>query len=388
MIVKSMSRKHPSFGQLIGYIDREPIPEAFRIRHNLLARDPEQVREEFEANASLLQARKNGVALYHEILSITRAEGLSEEEQKQRLYHIAQDYIAARCPGNLVYGGLHQDKAHSFHFHLMISSNPAGESKRLRLSRSEFRAIQVELEARVLREQPELEQQLAIGKRSDRRDDKPPPEVETQQDTSVLARAHHALEGSADRDSLHAALKALELELYVRGKQLGLIDLRDGTKHRLKTLDPTLPTRFEQRLAVQEVQGENSGPDGENKKGAQALPSTPHIPEPLPALETTAAEETAPTLAPVQVLWTQEMEELRRHTQERVKEQTDEAEAGHTRLRDITALVKLAVQGTLLGFKNRYLHLLQHLYRRRSDHETHKRKSPERPSASPGETHR
>lgn len=125
MIVKSMSRKQASFGQLIGYIDREPIPDAYRIRHNLFGRDPQHVREEFEANASLLSSRKNGVSLYHEILSITRARGLSDEQQKQRLTQIAQDYIAARCPCNLVYGGLHEDKHHSFHFHLMISANPA-----------------------------------------------------------------------------------------------------------------------------------------------------------------------------------------------------------------------------------------------------------------------
>lgn len=169
MIVKSMSRKVPSFGQLIGYIDREEDAERYRIRHNLAARDPELVRHEFERNAALLQKRKNGVYLYHEILSISRAQGLSDEQQKERLYEIAQQYIAARCPDNLVYGGLHHDKEHSFHFHLMMSSNRAGDTKRLRLDKAQFRDIQVKLEEYVLRQYPELEQKLAIGKRSDRR---------------------------------------------------------------------------------------------------------------------------------------------------------------------------------------------------------------------------
>ena len=322
MIVKSMSRRVPSFGQLIGYIDRELFPEAFRIRHNLLARDPAQVREEFETNASLLQSRKNGVSLYHEILSITRAQGLSDEQQKQRLYQIAQDYIAARCPENLVYGGLHQDKVHSFHFHLMISSNRAGDSKRLRLSRREFRAIQVELEAKVLREQPELEQQLAIGKRSDRHK-----KGAEKQQATVLARARHALEGEAGKGDLHAALLGQELELYARGKQWGVIDLRDGSRHRLKTLDPELVTLFEERLAAREVQGENIEPAGEKEKGAEALPSSHQIPIPQQELEPPKpALETAPPLSPVQVSWAEEIESLRLRTEERVREQTDGAE--------------------------------------------------------------
>lgn len=253
MIVKSMSRKVPSFGQLVGYIDREEDAERYRIRHNLTARDPDLIRHEFERNASLLQKRKNGVYLYHEILSISRAQGLSAEAQKERLYQIAQQYIAARCPDNLVYGGLHHDKEHSFHFHLMISANRAGDPKRLRLDKAQFREIQVKLEEHVLREYPELEQKLAIGKRSDRRMSRPEAELERRtgerpERQTVLDRVKQALEGAVDRDSLLDALGRSDLELYVRGKNLGIIDLESGKKHRLNTLDPELMPAFEARL--------------------------------------------------------------------------------------------------------------------------------------------
>lgn len=122
MIVKSMSRKVPSFGQLIGYIDRDEGQEGYRIRHNVWGRNPDLIRAEFEQNGELLAKRKNGVYLYHEIISITRAKGLSPDEQMARLHDIAENYIAARCPDNLVFGGLHQDKDHSYHYHLMISA--------------------------------------------------------------------------------------------------------------------------------------------------------------------------------------------------------------------------------------------------------------------------
>lgn len=270
-----MSRKVPSFGQLVGYIDREEDAERYRIRHNLAARDPELIRHEFERNAALLQKRKNGVYLYHEILSISRAQGLSDEAQKERLYQIAQQYIAARCPDNLVYGGLHHDKEHSFHFHLMISSNRAGDPKRLRLDKAQFRDIQVKLEEHVLREYPELQQKLAIGKRSDRRISRAEAELERRtgerpERQTVLERVNEALSSSRDRDGFISALGRNDLELYVRGKNLGVIDLESGKKHRINTLDPTLFASFEERLLRKVEDRENIAPDGEKEKSAEA----------------------------------------------------------------------------------------------------------------------
>jgi Relaxase/Mobilisation nuclease domain. len=266
MIIKSMSRKVPSFGQLIGYIDREGMPEQYRIRHHLFGWDAEEICVEFERNAALLQKRRNGVYLYHEILSITRAAGLDPEEQKARLMEIVQAYIAARCPDNLVYGGLHQDKDHSLHFHLMISSNRADDTKRLRLDKRQFREIQVRLEEHVLKRYPELEQKLAIGKRSDRKLNQA--EVERERRTgerparqTVLERVREALAGARDRDSLRDALGRSDLELYVRGKNLGVIDLETGKKHRLNTLDPELMPAFEARLLKVEAEPEERKPE-------------------------------------------------------------------------------------------------------------------------------
>jgi hypothetical protein len=242
MIVKSMSRKVPSFGQLIGYIDRDEGQEPYRIRHNVFARDPDLIRAEFEQNGELLQKRKNGVYLYHEIISITRAKGLDAEEQKTRLRDIAESYIAARCPDNLVFGGLHEDKEHSYHYHLMISANRAGETGRLRLTKAQFREVQVGLERHVLETYPELEQKIAIDKRSDRGRKKGEAELERRtgkrpKREEVLERVLTAYEASEDRQSLLDALGREGLELYVRGKNLGVVDLESGKKHRLKTLD-------------------------------------------------------------------------------------------------------------------------------------------------------
>jgi hypothetical protein len=274
MIIKSMSRKVASFGQLIGYIDRDEGQEPYRIRHNLMSRDPARIRAEFERNGDLLQRRRNGVYLYHEIISITRAKGLSPEEQKSRLYEIAQSYIAARCPDNLVFGGLHQDKEHSFHYHLMMSANRAGETGRLRLTKNQFRQIQVGLENHVLEKFPELEQKVAIGKRSDRKLSQSETELERRtgqrpKRDEVLERVKEAFAKSNDRDSLLEALGRFDLELYVRGKNLGVIDHEGGKRHRLKTLDAELADRIEGRMMELSELEVKSVPEGEKEKGAE-----------------------------------------------------------------------------------------------------------------------
>jgi len=258
MIIKSMSRKAPSFGQLLAYIDREAGQEAFTLRQNLYGRDHASIRAEFEENARLLQKRKNGVYLFHEILSLTRAKALSSEEQKARLYEITQEYIKARCPGNLVYGGLHQDKDHSFHMHLMISANRTGEEKRQRLTKQQFREIQVQLEAHVLRTYPELEQKLAIGKRSEKGRSQAGEELERRtgrrpQKEEILDRLRRAHEASTDRDSLISSLREAGFDLYTRGKTIGVVDLGAGKRHRLKTLDPQIASEIEQRLSQQQI---------------------------------------------------------------------------------------------------------------------------------------
>lgn len=275
MIVKSMSRKVPSFGQLLGYIDRDEGQERWRIRHNVMARDPDRIRAEFEQNGALLSRRKNGVYLYHEIISITRAAGLSDEAQKARLQQIAEEYVAARCPDNLVYGGLHQDKEHSFHYHLMISANRVGDSRRLRLTKAQFREVQVQLERHVLQTMPELEQKVAIDKRADRRKSRGEAELERRtgevpKKDPLRARVLEALEAASDRDALLQALGRSELELYVRGKTLGVIDLETGEKHRLKTLDLELLDRVEAVMQTEPEPREKTEPADEKEKAPEA----------------------------------------------------------------------------------------------------------------------
>jgi len=162
MIIKSMSRKEPSFGQLAAYMSDEKSDRAFDLHHNLFARDPGDIATEFEANAQRLGRRRGGNYLYHEILSIdTRLCGQSREV-RENLRLLALEFIQKRCPRNIVYGALHRDHAEHLHYHLMISANERGDAKRLRLTKAEFEAAKRELELSARTNYPELKQAEVI----------------------------------------------------------------------------------------------------------------------------------------------------------------------------------------------------------------------------------
>lgn len=158
MILKSMSRKEPSFGQLAAYMSDEKSDRAFDLHHNLFARDPGDIAQEFETNAQRLGRRRGGNYLYHEILSIdTRLCGQSRDVREQ-LRLLALEFVQKRCPRNIVYGALHRDHAEHLHYHLMISANERGEAKRLRLTKAEFDVAKREIERSARTNYPELKQ--------------------------------------------------------------------------------------------------------------------------------------------------------------------------------------------------------------------------------------
>lgn len=280
MIIKSMSRKTRSFGQLMSYIEREQGQGSFRIRHNILGRKPKQILGEFEKNSHLLKERKNGTYLFHEIISITRAEGLSEDEHKIKLHKIVEDYVAARCPDNMVFGGLHADKDHSYHYHLMISSNAVGQQKRVRLSKAQFREIQVRAEQNVLKLYPELKQQLAIGKTaSEKRNDRAHHVLKrggrlTKRE-AIRDRLYAAWSEADDRESFIEALRDQDFTLNLK-KSLSVTDQKTGLHHRIKTLDPNLLSMVEHTLGMQAPKASSRAKAGSKKEKANQDESQQH----------------------------------------------------------------------------------------------------------------
>lgn len=234
MIIKSMSRKEPSFGQLAAYMSDEKSDRSFDLHHNLFARTLGDITEEFELNAQRLSKRRGGNYLYHEILSIdTRLCGQSRDVREQ-LRMLALEFVQKRCPRNIVYGALHRDHAEHLHYHLMISANERGDANRLRLSKAAFDAAKREIEQSALSNYPDLKQTEILAsspqEKKDRRETRESRKAQEMQKrggrltkTEALAQELRAiLSYAASQEELERLLAEKGFTFYVRGKHSGV----------------------------------------------------------------------------------------------------------------------------------------------------------------------
>ncbi len=236
-----MSRKQATFSQLVDYMEDGRQDSKFTLKNNLFSNTSEKITEEFVKNASFFKKRKDSVYMYHEVISITKSEQLTDEQQKELLRKISLEYIEKRAVNNLVFGVLHDDKKDNFHYHLLISSNELEETKKHRLSKYEFDKIKKDLEIMVLEKYPELQQGVVINKPSTEKLSNKGAEVKrrtgkTKERDSVKNRLETVFVKSKDKQSFFENIEKENLEIYVRGKTIGVVDKNTGRNHRLKTL--------------------------------------------------------------------------------------------------------------------------------------------------------
>lgn len=266
MIIKSMSRKTATFSALVAYVGRvQAADHKFALRHNMFADNPDATVAAFEANGRLLKARKNGVVMYHEIISITRSKGLDMDAQKQALRRIALDYVQKRAPRCMAYGMLHDDHSHHLHYHLVISANEHGENRRHSLTRQQFRQVQLDMEKHVLANFPELQQKVAMGKRAGAKQSQAGAEMKRRtgrkpQIDVLVFRATSIFAAAQNSEQLFKLLTDARLELYTRGKAIGLTDLEHGRNHRLETLG-LLPAYQRMHDRISQSKAQKLAPD-------------------------------------------------------------------------------------------------------------------------------
>lgn len=242
-----MARKHPSFGQLVAYMEKDASDRV--LYHNFYGHDrmrSEEIVREFRRNADNLSRRKNGNALYHEILSLKPGKAIDRETARRVMSDIGSEYLRRRASDQLAFGVVHRDTDH-VHLHLCISSNGVGRCERERLSKREFSEIQKELESLVIERYPELGQTRVYDKSSSKekvkttsREQAAKTRTAGESRKETLARKIHAmLEMARSKEELDRAFEREGLKLYVRGKGFGVVD-RDGKKHRFSTLGTDL----------------------------------------------------------------------------------------------------------------------------------------------------
>lgn len=241
MIIKSLSRKSPSFDQLTAYMLAEGGAKA-ELRHNLpvAAQTSKQVIAAFEENYACLPKRANGNALFHEIIALEPNLDVSVKEQKKALLKITQRYLELRAPNQLAYGVIHTGTAH-VHLHVMISSNAVFSKKREWLKKKEFAEMQRDMEAYQLQYFSELGQSRHYDKahdglkRSNREQAMKQRTGKPSHREELALRIGEILHTAKNRDVLNLELAKLNLTLYQRGRTVG-IQTKGGRKYRLSSL--------------------------------------------------------------------------------------------------------------------------------------------------------
>lgn len=255
MIVKSMSRKAPSFGQLLKYMrDSKSLGPA--ICHNLSAgaHDLAAIEKEFLGNYNFLPPRKNGNVLYHEVLSFSDFD--RPNVTPKIIEDLTRKYLDLRAPFALAFAQAHLGENECAHVHIMISANNRGSYRRVSLSRAEFGKIKRQLEEYQKSRYPFLEHSIVFD-RSDRKEGIRKTRQERERDRrlkkegknepSRKEQLHDLVAEQIARVSsakaLRLRLKLLGLQLYRRGDQYGILDslAEDdsavaGRKYRLSTL--------------------------------------------------------------------------------------------------------------------------------------------------------
>lgn len=157
MIIKSLTRKSPSYKQLLSYFVKEQKSSSrptdnFIIKHNV---EGEQVKDwvkHFEGNEqNRIIKRSNSIKIYHETMSFSNAE---KSISKSVLMDLANKYIELRNPNALCVAVPHFDKGHA-HIHFCFSGTElSGQS--LRISREEFALFKKQLQEYQIEKYPEL----------------------------------------------------------------------------------------------------------------------------------------------------------------------------------------------------------------------------------------
>lgn len=246
MIIKSMSRKAPTFAQLAAYIGRDAgSGSSTAFVRNLYAdgRDRMAVVAQFLDNYRYLPERKGGNALYHELIALEPQPHLSVGEVEDALLDLANRYCEQRAPHQLAWGQVHHDTEFP-HIHLMISANAVRSDRRVRMERQYFAGVQRDLERWQVAKLPHLKARTIYGHTHEKQTPKQRVhEGEMVRRTGGPSRKQQvfdcvqmAMNTSTDRAEFFRKLQADGFELYQRGQATGIIDRGSGKRYRLKTL--------------------------------------------------------------------------------------------------------------------------------------------------------
>lgn len=257
MIIKSRSYKHTkSFYNLPNYLLRNkeltPIYSRFVIGKNY---DPKILSEQFSQNEQFRKhKRSNNIHLVMDVLSFDKRS--TPFLNNSKLKQIARKYITLRAPKAISIAVVHHDKSHT-HIHILFSAIEYRSGKSIRISKSQFKAIKLEMEQYQKDNFPELAHSkinhnpLPEKKRT--------PNITqaekqillkgaTSEKQSVLKILETAYKKAKSKEDFYLLAQEMNLNLYTRNGQI--VGVHTSRKYRFKTLgySPEIIELLEQNL--------------------------------------------------------------------------------------------------------------------------------------------
>ncbi len=269
-IIKSKGRKDTNFGQLINYLHQQDTDReyTFTYLHNMPGMNPEDrkgIEEEFQKNEQFRKRRKNGIGVYHEVLSFHPKDSAYLQQHPEIVEDIAHKYLELRAPHAVGIAKPHQEK-HHIHLHFMLSPNEKGSDASIRLSKAEFKALRRTIERYQEQQYPELSSSYVHDrdkeKYQDRTENRSPEAWGIEQRGGQLSQKQNlskqvteTVKASKDLSDLQRRVEESGLEVYERNGILNGVVV-NGRKHRIASLskdDPGLQNLFK-RYQEQERQ--------------------------------------------------------------------------------------------------------------------------------------
>lgn len=229
MVIKSLRWKSRQFNRLVRYIAKEDgrgdRGETWTMYYNLrYSDDLEVIAKQFRDNDAYRRERRNGITVYHDILTIHKEDRASITPEM--LWDLTQRYLELRAPNALAFAKPHFDKEH-LHVHIAISGTEFRSSKTLRLDNQAFMRVRRDLELYQRDQYPQIEHSSVYIDSLERR-------REHQQERAAdLVR--ECLNQARTEDHFLDLLRGHGVEPYERGgKMVGII--HHHKKHRFATL--------------------------------------------------------------------------------------------------------------------------------------------------------
>ena len=243
MIVKTTRWKQKNIDYLINYIDNDKgksknKEQTFSIFHNISHPNLKSAQEAFKINETYRKKRKNGVVIYHEILSFHQKDNTSLDLLV--LEDIAHKYIEIRGNNALCFAKPHLNDT-NIHIHFAFSGTEYKCSRTLRMDNKTFKENRKAIEQYQMEHYPDLINSIVYHNSREKKRTKDK-EYQTKKrtgkntDKEILTdvlKEHFNTAKSFDKFCTIIEKKGFELYKY-RDKVNGII--YNNRKYRFKTL--------------------------------------------------------------------------------------------------------------------------------------------------------